>query len=241
MGSNLPFFPEQASTFAPDVDHLMLFLLTVAIFFTVLIFGAILYFAIRYRRRSEQELPQAPRGGMLLEILWSVIPFGITMVIFVWGASVFYEESRPPDNAMPIYVVGKQWMWKVEHLEGQREINELHIPVGRAGEAHDDLGRRDPQLLRAGVSHEERRGAGTVLDHLVSADQGGQISLVLRRVLRHAPFGNDRVGVRDEAAGLPELAERRAGGNAGRGRREALPQMACRTATSRTVRDAARA
>ncbi|HUI55602.1 MAG TPA: cytochrome c oxidase subunit II [Bryobacteraceae bacterium] len=132
MGSRLPLFPEQASTFAPDVDHLTFFLLAVAVFFTLLIFGAIFYFAIRYRRRSEQELPHVEHGGMVLEILWSVIPFGLTMVMFTWGASVYFRESRPPDNAMPIYVVGKQWMWKIEHLEGQREINELHIPVGRA-------------------------------------------------------------------------------------------------------------
>jgi cytochrome c oxidase subunit II len=117
---------------APEVDHLTLFLLAVAVFFTVLIFGAIFYFAIRYRRRSEQELPHVQHGGMALEIIWSVIPFGITMVMFTWGAQLYYRESRPPDNAMPIYVVGKQWMWKVEHMEGQREINELHVPVGRA-------------------------------------------------------------------------------------------------------------
>jgi cytochrome c oxidase subunit 2 len=131
MGS-LRLFPEQASTFAPDVDHLLYFLLAVAAFFTLAIFCAIFYFAIRYRRRSENELPGAIHGGMALEILWSVIPFGLTMVMFTWGASIYFNESRPPDNALDVYVVGKQWMWKLEHLGGQREINELHIPVGRA-------------------------------------------------------------------------------------------------------------
>ncbi|HXS96297.1 MAG TPA: cytochrome c oxidase subunit II [Candidatus Limnocylindrales bacterium] len=123
-------FPEQASTFAPEVDHLLYFLLGVSVFFTVLIFGALFYFAIRYRRRSEQELPAVVHGGMALEILWTVIPFGLTMIMFTWGASIFFRESRPPNNAMNIYVVGKQWMWKLQHQEGQREINELHIPVG---------------------------------------------------------------------------------------------------------------
>jgi len=131
MGS-FPLFPEQASTFAPEVDHLTYFLLIVAVFFTVLIFGAIFYFAVRYRRRSERELPHVMHGGMALEIVWSVIPFGLTMVMFTWGASIFYRESRPPDDALSIYVVGKQWMWKLQHMEGQREINELHIPLGRA-------------------------------------------------------------------------------------------------------------
>ena len=68
----------------------------------------------------------------MLEITWTVIPFLITMVIFVWGASVFFAMSRPPDETLNIYVVGKQWMWKFQHLDGQREINELHVPVGRA-------------------------------------------------------------------------------------------------------------
>jgi len=128
----LPLFPEQASTFAPDVDHLLLFLLAVAVFFTVIIFGAIFYFAIRYRRRSEQELPRHVHTGMALEIIWSVIPFGLTMIMFTWGAAIFFKESRPPDDALPIYVVGKQWMWKLQHMEGQREINELHVPLGRS-------------------------------------------------------------------------------------------------------------
>ena len=132
MGSNIPLFPEAASAIAPDVDHLALFLLAVAAFFSVAIFATIFYFAIRYRRRSDRELPHVQHGGMLLEILWSVIPFAITMVMFTWGARLYFQESRPPDNSLPIYVVGKQWMWKIEHIEGQREINELHIPVGRA-------------------------------------------------------------------------------------------------------------
>ncbi len=128
----LHLFPVQASTFAPDVDHLLYFLLAVAVFFSLTIFSAIFYFAIRYRRRSDNELPRAIHGGMALEILWSVIPLGLTMVMFTWGASIYFNESRPPDNALDVYVVGKQWMWKLEHLGGQREINELHIPVGRA-------------------------------------------------------------------------------------------------------------
>ena len=127
----LPLFPEQASSLAPEVDHLLYFLLAVSVFFTLLIFGAIFYFAIRYRRRSDQELPRAVHGVLSLEILWTVIPFGLTMVMFSWGASLFFRESRPPANALPIYVVGKQWMWKLQHMEGQREINELHVPVGR--------------------------------------------------------------------------------------------------------------
>jgi len=131
MEPRLSLFPDQASTIAPEVDHLLYFLLGVTVFFTLLIFGAIFVFAVRYRRRSEQEVPHSTHTGMTLEIIWSVIPFGLTMIMFTWGASIFFKESRPPDGAMEIYAVGKQWMWKLEHLEGRREINELHIPVGR--------------------------------------------------------------------------------------------------------------
>jgi cytochrome c oxidase subunit II len=132
MDPKLPLFPEQASTFAPQVDGLYAFLVAVTVFFSALIFLAILYFAIKYKRRNDAELPRAVHGGLALEIVWSVIPFGLTMVMFAWGTSIFFNQSRPPDDAMQIYVVGKQWMWKLQHLEGQREINELHVPVNRS-------------------------------------------------------------------------------------------------------------
>jgi cytochrome c oxidase subunit 2 len=123
--------PVQASTISAEVDHLLYLMLAVGAFFTLAIFGSIAYFAVRYRRRSDNELPKQVHGALALEIAWSVIPFGLTMVMFGWGASVFFKESRPPDNALQIYVVGKQWMWKLQHMEGPREINELHIPLGQ--------------------------------------------------------------------------------------------------------------
>ena len=70
-------------------------------------------------------------GSMLLEIVWTVIPLGLSMIMFVWGVSIYFTESRPPADSMEVYVTGKQWMWKIQHMEGAREINELHIPVGR--------------------------------------------------------------------------------------------------------------
>jgi cytochrome c oxidase subunit II len=129
---DIRLFPEQASTMSAGVDHLLYFLVAVSAFFTIAIFVAIFYFAIRYRRRSDAELPPPIHGGLSLEIAWTVIPLGLTMVMFAWGAAIYFQETRPPDNALPVYVVGKQWMWKLQHPEGQREINELHIPVNRA-------------------------------------------------------------------------------------------------------------
>ena len=184
----LHLFPEQASTFAPDVDHLLYFLLAVAVFFSLAIFSAIFYFAIRYRRRSENELPRAIHSGMALEILWSVIPLGLTMVMFTWGASIYFNESRPPDNALDIYVVGKQWMWKLEHLEGQREINELHIPVGRAVRLTMTSEDVIHSFFVPAFRTKQDVVPGPLLHHLVHAYQGGQVPPFLRRVLRHQPF-----------------------------------------------------
>ncbi len=132
MKQTFPLFPEQASSIAPQVDALYFYLIAVSVFFSLLIAGAILYFAIKYRRRSESELPHGVEGSLKLEIAWSVIPLLISLTFFFWGASVFFAINRPPNDAIEVSVVGKQWMWKFQHADGQREINELHVPVGRA-------------------------------------------------------------------------------------------------------------
>jgi cytochrome c oxidase subunit 2 len=116
---------------ASRVDLLYFFLLAIAAFFSLLIAGLIVFYAIRFKRRSSGDIGGETPGGLALELTWSIIPFLITMVIFVWGASVFFAMARPPDETLNIYVVGKQWMWKFQHLDGQREINELHVPLGR--------------------------------------------------------------------------------------------------------------
>jgi cytochrome c oxidase subunit II len=131
MWSDTPLFPERASTMAARVDALYFFLVGLTVFFALLIAGLIVYYAVRFHRRHPEQVGVTIHGGMVLEITWSVIPLLITLVIFVWGASVFFAMSRPPDDALNIYVVGKQWMWKLQHLDGQREINELHVPLGR--------------------------------------------------------------------------------------------------------------
>jgi cytochrome c oxidase subunit 2 len=131
MQVSVPFSPEQASTFAESVDSLYAFLWVLTIGFGVGITLTIFYFAVKYRRRDEDEIPRPIRPAMRLEIAWTVIPFIVSMGIFVWGASIYYSMYRAPAEALDIYVVGKQWMWKFQHLDGQREINELHIPYGR--------------------------------------------------------------------------------------------------------------
>ena len=132
MNLGFPLFPEQASTMAARVDALFYFLVAVTVFFAALIFFMIVVFAVKYRRRSEDERPRPIEGNFWLEILWSAIPLGLTMVMFVWGAIIYFDIYNPPDDALEISVVGRQWMWKAQHPTGQSEINELHVPVGQA-------------------------------------------------------------------------------------------------------------
>ncbi|MDG2008375.1 MAG: cytochrome c oxidase subunit II [Candidatus Binatia bacterium] len=131
MISRFRLLPEAASTIAGSVDQLYWFIAAISAGFSFAVAGMILFFVIRYRRRETgREHPESD-GVLSLEILWSGIPFLISMVMFVWGAVVFLEMRTPPADSMQIFAVGKRWMWKVQHLEGRREINELHIPVGR--------------------------------------------------------------------------------------------------------------
>jgi cytochrome c oxidase subunit 2 len=131
MQSSFPLFPEVASTIASEVDLLYFFILAVSAFFAVGVSAAVVYFAIKYRRRHPDEVGHDIHGSIALELVWSVIPFVLAMVMFFWGADLFFRLSRPPVDSMDVFVVGKQWMWKVQHPEGVREINELHVPVGR--------------------------------------------------------------------------------------------------------------
>ena len=129
MQPGFQLFPEQASTIAPRVDNLYFFLLAVSAFFAVLVTAAVIVFAIKYRRRSEDEVGVPIHGSLALELIWTGIPFILAMVMFLWGASVYFAIVRPPAETLDIYAVGKQWMWKFQHREGQREINMLHVPA----------------------------------------------------------------------------------------------------------------
>jgi cytochrome c oxidase subunit II len=131
MEQTFRLFPVQASAFAERLDRLYWFLIGVSGFFSGLIILLLIVFAVKYRRRPGHAAEKT-RRSLGLELLWTVIPLMLVMVVFVWGADLFLDESTPPQGAEEIYVVGKQWMWKAQHSNGRREINELHIPVGRA-------------------------------------------------------------------------------------------------------------
>jgi len=131
MESDFRFFPDQASTLAEQVDALYAYLLLVSGFFSVLIAVLVIFFAIRYRRRSEGEVPRQIKGLLWLEVFWMVVPLALVLVMFFWGAWLYIGQAQAPRDAMRIYVLGKQWMWKIEHPSGRSEINRLHVPMGR--------------------------------------------------------------------------------------------------------------
>ncbi|HZS44447.1 MAG TPA: cytochrome c oxidase subunit II [Blastocatellia bacterium] len=123
--------PETASTEAHKVDIFFYLMVLVCGFVAVGVITLIIIFAVKYRRKSEDQLAIAAPQSMPLEITWIVIPLFIFIGMFVWGTDLYFSLARPPQNAIEVYVVGKQWMWKFQHPEGQREINQLHVPLGR--------------------------------------------------------------------------------------------------------------
>lgn len=127
---DFPLLPEAASTTAHEVDALFWLLVAIAFFFGGIITAGLVYFNIRYRKNSKASRAGAVSEHLPLEILWSVIPFFISAGIFGWGAKLYFDMHVPPEDAREVYVVGKQWMWKIQHPQGNREINELHVPVG---------------------------------------------------------------------------------------------------------------
>ncbi len=131
MLAEIIWFPTQASTTAYAVDWLLLGLVVVTGTVGLGVAVALIGFAIRYRRRPGQPTPHAMPGNVGLELTWTLTPLIIFYGFFTWGAIVYFDAFRAPDDAGVVYVVAKQWMWKFQHPEGQREINELHVPTGR--------------------------------------------------------------------------------------------------------------
>jgi cytochrome c oxidase subunit 2 len=123
-------FPAEASTIAPYADALYFFLLLITLAGVVIVGTLLVVFSIRYRAEKNPVATQI-EGSTLLEATWTIIPLAIFLVCFVWGALLYFRIYSPPTNAMNIYIVGKQWMWKAEHPGGQHEINALHVPMGR--------------------------------------------------------------------------------------------------------------
>lgn len=131
MSKDFQLHPDLASTFAWQVDSLYFLLVALSVLFSVGIFAVLIFFAVKYRRRSEDERPKPVHGSTPLELAWSIIPLFMAIGVFTLGAEVYFRMYKSPADAIDIFVVGKQWMWKIQHPEGVREINELHVPVNQ--------------------------------------------------------------------------------------------------------------
>ena len=131
MFSGFSLFPAQASTLAPEIDNLYLGVIAITAFFAVVVVIFVVYFAIKYRDDTGEKVGAPITGSVPLELGWSLIPFFISIGIFVWASVVFFHIVRAPDQTLEVYSTGKRWMWRFQHIDGQREINELHVPVGR--------------------------------------------------------------------------------------------------------------
>jgi cytochrome c oxidase subunit II len=128
---DFPFFPEQASSVAGQVDLLMLGLIAISSFFTLIVVILILYFSIRYRRGAKVDRSQPPTTSMKVELSWVFLLLSLALGVYAVAAVIYFRMSRVPADAHEIYVLGRQWMWQIQHPDGPREINELHVPVGR--------------------------------------------------------------------------------------------------------------
>jgi len=134
---HIPFFPERASTIASQIDGIYFMWLALSGVVTLAIVVLIVYFSVKYHegskadRRMIADAATQERRMHRIEIAWIAIPLVLFTGMFAWSAEVFYQGATVPPDALPVYVVGKQWMWHLEHPSGQREIGELHVPVGR--------------------------------------------------------------------------------------------------------------
>jgi len=131
MLEGIPLFPEQASTLAPEVDNLYFFVTAVTAFFALIVVFFVIVFAVKYRDRTGEKVGAPNTGSILLELGWTIVPFIVSMAIFAWSTIVFFHLVRAPDQTLEIYSTGKRWMWRFQHIDGQSEINELHVPLGR--------------------------------------------------------------------------------------------------------------
>lgn len=127
---DFPFLPEQASTFAREVDALYFALVAVTAFFTFAVCAMIWYFSVKYRRGKKADRSNAPLANHKLEAVWIIIPLGIALAIFGWSAKIFFDLRTPPNNTLKVQAIGKQWMWKFVNADGKYEVNELHVPAG---------------------------------------------------------------------------------------------------------------
>ena len=210
MRPELEFFPPQASTFATSVDNLYIFFLLVCGFFGALVFFVTALFAARYRRAAERYDPNH-KQPLILEIGWAVPPAIVVAVLFVWGAKLYISAYTPPPDAYEIFVTGKQWMWKIQHPSGKKEINELHVPIHRPIQ----LTMTSEDVIHSFYVPAFRLKRDVLPGRYTSmwfeATQVGEYHLFCAEFCGHGPLPDDRKGGRDGSGRVRDVAHRRGG------------------------------
>ncbi len=128
---NPELLPQQASSFAAEVDAIYYLLWALTIFFSLGVMATLVLLAYRYRRGSQVNRSKPVHSDLRIELVWSIVPLLIGLAVFAWSASLYARTRIPPEDAMEIFVIGKRWMWQVQHANGVRENATLHVPVGR--------------------------------------------------------------------------------------------------------------
>ena len=126
------FWPAAISRHASDVDLMLAGLVALCVALTAPVFVLMVWFAHKYRSGVDVDRSGGPKRNLRLETAWAAIPFVLVLFFYVWAARAYWDLHEPPADALEISVIAKQWMWKFQHPGGQREINELHVPLGRA-------------------------------------------------------------------------------------------------------------
>ena len=119
-----------ATTMAPAIDGLFYALLALSLIATIAIVAAIFYFCVKYRANSPADRSDAHTARLNIEDIWIGVPLVLFMIVFAWSAVLYARIFTPPPNTTDIFIVGKQWMWKVQHGSGRQEIDEVHVPLG---------------------------------------------------------------------------------------------------------------
>ena len=224
MISGIPLFPAQASSLAAEVDNLYFGVLAITAFFALLVAVLVIVFAVKYRDEtghdaSARRSPVRSRWSSA----WSILPFIISMGIFVWSTVVFFHLIRPPDQTLEIYSTGKRWMWRFQHLDGQSEINELHVPKGRAVKvtftSEDVLHSLYFPAFRVKADAIPGRYSAVWF----TPTQTGEFHLFCAEYCGTNHSGMIGTRHRDGAGRLPGVAERKHGAAAGRTRRAVVP------------------
>lgn len=129
--SHFPLWPAQASGYAAEVDHLTIAVVVLVVLLSAPVFVLMLVFAVKYRRGRAANRAHRADHNMALELSWAIVPFLLLLIFYVWSTRLYFDIHRAPPGALEVQVVAKQWMWKFQHPGGQREINDLHIPVDK--------------------------------------------------------------------------------------------------------------